>query len=127
MVGKGTVCDHVVKAQYLLGSKHVSKHRKQTSITDAKTHAVLPQNLELTQQVIREQPFLLIHSQRLAVTYAAQCPDVALCTPSVVEFTETWPSPNQVSLAGTTRPRGKSLSLSVLLAEDIHIQTIQTV
>lgn len=41
------------KCKYLFGSKHVRKHRKQASITDAETHTVLPEHLEFTQQLIR--------------------------------------------------------------------------
>lgn len=51
LVCNGTYCTIMVRVGYLLGSEHVSKHRKQTSITDPKTHTVLSQNLESTQQV----------------------------------------------------------------------------
>lgn len=39
-------------AGYLLGSEHVRDHRKQTSIADAETHALLLENLKLKRQLI---------------------------------------------------------------------------
>lgn len=41
--------------EYLLGSEHVSEHRKQTSIADGETPAVLSQNLDST-PLIKDAP-----------------------------------------------------------------------
>lgn len=49
MSRSNSICE--VKAAYLLGSEHVSEHRKQTPVTDAETHAVLSQHLKFTQLV----------------------------------------------------------------------------
>lgn len=85
----------------------MSKHGQQASITDAETHTVLLQHLELTQLFMRVPYYTVIHCIRSSTTYAAQCTDVAFSPSPVIEFTEARPGPNQVSLAGTARPRGR--------------------
>lgn len=63
LVYEGWACVHIVTAEYLLGSEHLSKHRKQTSITDAETHAVLCQDLQAAQQLMRDQRYPLTRWQ----------------------------------------------------------------
>lgn len=66
-----SICE--VKAAYLLGSEHVSEHRKQTPVTDAETHAVLSQHLKFT-QLVKPQSYLRIYE----FTQAASMPPLTL-------------------------------------------------
>lgn len=54
------------------------------------------------------------------ITYTAQCADVALCAKFVIEFAKSWPSPNQVGVAGTTRPREENVALWQLFAANMQ-------
>lgn len=104
-------------SRYLPGSKHVGEDRKQASIADAETHAVLPEHLKAKRQLIGARPSLLPADAFLCGTpYAAQGADVAVRPLLVVELAKARSIPNQVSLAGAARPSRKRERARLLLA-----------
>lgn len=98
----------------------MSEDRKQTSIADRETHTVLAQDLEVSVLIKSSNHSHAYTVKKIRFTYAPKSCDVASGTLSVVEFAETGPSPNQVSLTCATRPRWWGLSRGVLEAKTIN-------